>query len=233
MLLRALLLLLLAANLGFLAWRTGWLEPITSIIGLPGPDDGREPQRLALQLHPQAIRLRAAPHGAASEPSPEARQTPPVAAPVCLEAGPFGSAERTPLETALRGMQPAVRWEWREAVPGWWLAMGPFPDREAMRIKREELLRRGVNPETVSRGPLLLLVLGRYAQRGEADAQLAAFHTRGVRSARVLAPPGSSDAQFLLRVPAAGTEQEAPLQALIREQPGAPRFAACTPGSSG
>ncbi|RZU00610.1 SPOR domain-containing protein [Rivibacter subsaxonicus] len=248
MLLRSLFLLLLVANLGFLAWRTGWLEPVTSAVGLPGPGDGREPQRMAQQLQPQAIKLLAAPPSATVVPAdsqpaatPDAAASEPLSdaqraassATACLEAGPFGSAERAPVETALRGVQPAVRWEWREAVPGWWLAMGPFPDREAMRNRREELLRRGVTPETVSSGPLLLLVLGRYAQRGEADAQLAALNARGVRSARVLAPPGSGEAQYLLRVPAANAEQQEQLQALTREQSSAHRFAACAPGNGG
>lgn len=234
MLLRTLLLLLLAANAGFYAWRAGWLEPVSAAIGLPGPTQGREPQRLAQQVRPDAIKLLPARPAAAAEsaaaPVPASAASGPADTTVtaCLEAGPFRADERTLVENALREVQPALRWEWRDAAPGWWLAMGPFPDRESVTRKREELQRRGITPEAVNSGGAVLLVLGRYAQRTEADAQLLAMTARGVQSARVLAPPtGSQPTQQLLRVPAADAAQQERLAALTREQTPASRFAPC------
>ncbi|MDE1948617.1 MAG: hypothetical protein KGI35_08395, partial [Burkholderiales bacterium] len=51
--LRALVVLLLLANLLFFLWTRGTLAP-----ALPPPHQGeREPERLAAQLHPEAIRV--------------------------------------------------------------------------------------------------------------------------------------------------------------------------------
>ena len=50
--LRALVALLLVANLGFWAWRTGALEGL----GL-GPARERDPTRLAQQIRPEAVRV--------------------------------------------------------------------------------------------------------------------------------------------------------------------------------
>ena len=233
MLLRTFLLLLLAANVGFYAWREGWLEPVTAAVGLPGPHEGREPQRLAQQVRPDAIKLLPA-RPAASAPVIPAAPAEPASSPTdtattaCLEAGPFKADERAPVENALRDVQPALRWEWRDAAPGWWLAMGPFSDRETVTRKRDELQRRGIKPESVNSGGAVLLVLGRYAQRTEADLQLLAMTARGVQSARVMAPPtGSEPQQQLLRVPAADAAQQDQLVALTREQSAAHRFAPC------
>lgn len=241
MLLRALLLLLLAANLGFVAWSQGWLEPLTTAVGLPGPDDGREPQRLAQQVRPEAIQLLPARGATTAAPAAEPASAPAdgasaAAAPngvtACLEAGPFGADERTPVENALREVQPTLRWEWRDVAPGWWLALGPFPDRDSANRRLDELQRRGIKPEAVDSGAAMLLVLGRYAQRVEADAQLTALTARGVRGARVLAPPtGSEPQRQMLRVPAADPQQQERLFSLTREQSPAHRFAPCAGGA--
>ena len=69
---RALVALLLLANLLFLALAQGWLQPAAGL----WPQQEREPQRLAAQLHPEIVRV-----------------LPPAAAPVCLQAGPFGAAQ--------------------------------------------------------------------------------------------------------------------------------------------
>jgi hypothetical protein len=50
---RALTLLLLLANLGFLALSRGWLEPYAGL----STQHQREPQRLAAQLNPQSVRV--------------------------------------------------------------------------------------------------------------------------------------------------------------------------------
>jgi hypothetical protein len=85
--LRALVVLLLLANLGYWAWSRGALPAGW----LPPPPDGgaqREPQRRAAQLRPESIELLKP-----GAPPPAAAPAPPVApALACLQAGPFGDA---------------------------------------------------------------------------------------------------------------------------------------------
>ena len=51
--LRALVLLLVAANLAFFAWSRGWLAPML----MPPMSSEREPERLGQQLRPESVRL--------------------------------------------------------------------------------------------------------------------------------------------------------------------------------
>ncbi|WP_119155918.1 hypothetical protein [Caldimonas tepidiphila] len=85
--LRWLLAVLLAANLGFLAWSQGWLGAL-----LPGPDDQREPERLERQVQPELIRLgkaqlRVVEPGRSATPAPAASQPARSAAPASAPAG--------------------------------------------------------------------------------------------------------------------------------------------------
>lgn len=61
--LRALVILLVLANLGTYAWQTGWLAPW----GL-APSAGHEPQRVDQQLRPEAVRLLNGPRPATGAP---------------------------------------------------------------------------------------------------------------------------------------------------------------------
>jgi hypothetical protein len=65
--LRWLLALLIAANLGVWAWSQA---AITHALGLPAWDSQREPERLARQVHPEAIRLLPAPSKRAAASTP-------------------------------------------------------------------------------------------------------------------------------------------------------------------
>jgi hypothetical protein len=89
--LRAALLLLVLANGLFLAWTQGWLAPAL----IPPDQAGREPQRLALQVNPQQIRVLSP--AAASEAAVAAQ----AAQQRCLEAGPFDAAARAEAEALL------------------------------------------------------------------------------------------------------------------------------------
>ena len=85
---RALVALLLLANLLFLALAQGWLQP------LAGLSTQREPQRLTAQVHADLVRV-----------------LPPSAAPACLQAGPFDAAQAEAAETVLAQAQlPAGSW---------------------------------------------------------------------------------------------------------------------------
>lgn len=96
--LRALLALLLLANLAWWGATHGWLPASW----LPFPDDQaqREPGRLARQVRPEAVTIRPAGTGSAAPPA-------------CLQTGPFATTEElATAEAALLGAGlPASRWE--------------------------------------------------------------------------------------------------------------------------
>jgi hypothetical protein len=212
--LRTLVALLLAANLGFYAWTQGWLDPL---VGASSQGE-REPERLQHQVHPERVRLlpaRAAAASAASAASTVAEAAP---ATECLEAGPYADAELAAAESALRAAGvPAGRWA-QSAIerPGVWLVyMGRFPDREGQQRKAAELQRMRVSFEEVHGAPQLEpgLSLGRFEDRAAADGALAQFTQRGVHTARVVAltPPRQ---MHLLRVDQADAALQAQLLGL-------------------
>lgn len=149
--LRALVVVLILANLGFFAWREGWLG---------GPwshaHAGREPERIKAQVHPE--RLVVEPPMAASVPAmgkdletaddapatadsssapASGTDTPPrpgngaaagrasavavAAGPVCLEAGPFSLAEQRQVTPQLNQLASGSWTLQNVAVQGLWL----------------------------------------------------------------------------------------------------------------
>jgi hypothetical protein len=91
---RALLALLLLANLGFFALTRGWLEPYVGLSTLRE----REPQRLQAQIHAPSVRVldpKAAPSVASS----------------CLRSGPFTAEQIDAAEAWLAKAQlPVSAW---------------------------------------------------------------------------------------------------------------------------
>lgn len=228
--LRLLVGALLIANLAFWAWTQ---PAITAALG-GAPPDGREPERLARQLQPEAVRV--VPLAAASSASgPAAGATagsgaevaaavPPEAL-ACLETPPLAAAQVASAVQALQAVGvPAGGWvELRRERPGrWMLYMGRFSDRDqaarkgselaAMRLPFEELLVGDWAPG---------LRLGEFGSAAEAQARLNQLQGRGVRTARVvtLSPPGQELRLRADRLPAVAAER---LQAAER--------AASTPG---
>jgi hypothetical protein len=204
--LRALLLLLLAANLLFFAWTRGLLEP-----AWPPPGHGeREPERLAAQVRPESVVV--------VKPGASSAEAAPAPRPVCLEAGPLGDAELGPAVEALKGAGlPEGSWQ-QEALEGvgtWAVYFGPFADAAALRAKEEELARLKLAVRPVTAPPELMpgLMLAPVGERAAADAELAALAERGVRSAKVVALP-PAPVQHWLRVRQADAELQARLLAL-------------------
>jgi hypothetical protein len=184
--LRWLVVLLLAANLGFYAWTRGWLDPVAG----PAAQGEREPERVGRQLHPEAVQLLSPRAASIAEAAASA------GAVACLEAGPFADPELAAAEDALRqaGIADSL---WQSASvdrPGVWLVyMGRFADREALQRKSGELKRLRVEAEELHDAPEHEpgLSLGRFNDRAAADAALAQATQHGVHSAKVLAltPP--------------------------------------------
>jgi hypothetical protein len=210
--LRWAVLLLLVANGVLFAWSRGWLGDA------PG-GDAREPERVAHQVRPEAVRLLSAPGPAAAL----------AATPSCVEAGPFRAGEAAAAEQAVASMLPAGSWSRVQVErPGRWiLYMGRFPNGEALAARRAELANQRVDAEALQGQPEYEpgLVLSTHESTAAAEAALERLAQRGVRGARVLmlAAPATD---VLLRVDRGGPEQRA--QALAARAPAlGTGFSAC------
>jgi hypothetical protein len=203
--LRIAVVLILAANLLFFVWARGWLAPLVE----PPQHGEREPERLARQVRPESIRVLPPQAGNAASAALRA---------ACLEAGPFSDADIGIAEAALLGAGvPALAWlrDQVQQAPVWLVYMGPFADAAALRAKDEELRRLKLAPEEL-RGPPELtpgLVVSRHASEAAAEAALAQFAQRGVRTARVVALP-PPPLQHWLRVARADARLQERLLAL-------------------
>ncbi len=236
---RALVAVLLIANLAFWAWSAGALDGI----GL-GPAQERDPARMALQVQPEAVRVVPAAVATALAPSASgragAKTGEAIAAPQCLEAGPFAAAAIEAAERALAAAAlPEGSWlrSQLELAAQYAVVLGPFASRESMRQKSEEIARLRLVTEALelpgeaSAGKSQsVLALGRYDSRTAADAALAALGQRGVRTARVaMLRPAISENR--LRVPNATAAQAEQLRALSDPALGS-GFGPCGAGAS-
>jgi hypothetical protein len=180
--LRLLVVLLALANLAFYAWTQGALD---NLIGLRAEGD-REPDRLAKQVRPEALRVLSAASAAAATAAAAAAEP----APVCLEAGPYTPAQIAAAEGVLQTVLPSGSWSSQKAeVPAVWIVyMGKYSSRDALVKKTDELKRLKIPFEEVRNAPELEdgLALGRYDNRAAADKALADVAQRGVRTARVV-----------------------------------------------
>ena len=163
---RALLLALLLVNLVFFAWSQGWMAGA----GL-GPVTQREPQRLALQIHPEQVQVTPltsasamptspasapapAPSTPASTPSapadntsaPQTEAAAQTAKTVCRQIGPYGAMETDALAQAQAalaraGLQAKAH---HTPVPAQWMVLlGPFPSQSAMRAALDQITQQG------------------------------------------------------------------------------------------
>ena len=182
--LRAVVVLLLLANLGFYAWTEGWLD---AVVGARAIGD-REPERLNRQVKPESVRI--LPPSAASEPAPVTLS--------CLEAGPFSDTEAAAAQSAVQAVLPVGSWVTvKSDKPGVWIVyMGKYANRDALSKKEDELNRRRVQYEEMLDNPTLVpgLSLGRFDDKASATKALDQFAQQGIRTARVveLSPPSSS-----------------------------------------
>ena len=177
--LRLIVLLLLLANGGYYAWSQGLLLPW----GV-GPAQQSEPQRLAQQIRPEALRvvkpdeLKKLESTAALGPKP----------PECLQAGPLDDAQVNALKPVLDSW-PTNAWLLDTVVepPRWIIYMGRYAGVEQLARKRAELRQLGVSFEPLSNAELEPgLSLGGFASQTDANQQLEALAGRGVRTARVV-----------------------------------------------
>jgi hypothetical protein len=177
--LRFFVLILLLLNLGYYAWT----HELLRAWGL-GPLAQTEPQRLALQIRPEDVRIVGRKEAQRMEaPQPEARAS------QCVVAGPFDEKQATAWREALAGALTPDVWA-LEAVlqPARWIIyMGRYESADALAKKKAELKTINVSSESL-RSPSLApgLSLGGFDTQADASAALIALAQRGVRTARVL-----------------------------------------------
>jgi hypothetical protein len=189
--LRLIVLLLLLANGGYYAWSQGYLLPW----GV-GPVQQAEPQRMAQQMRPEAVRVlkgdefREVESVAAQGPRP----------PECLASPTLDEPAVTALRTLLVGW-PSGSWSLEQQLepPRWIIYMGKFAGVEQVARKRGELRQVGVSFEPLSNPELEPgLSLGGFPTEVAAMQQLEVLVERGVRTARVLQERPEQRGQRLL-----------------------------------
>jgi hypothetical protein len=177
--LRLAVLLLLLANALYFAWTQGLLLGWGA-----GPVQQSEPQRMAQQIRPEAVRVLRPDEARRIEAAAAAA----TRAPECLAAGPFDITQSSALRTLLEAW-PAGSWQLEPMVePGRWIVyMGKYATADMVTRKKGELRQLGITFDTLANPALEPgLSLGGHPTEAEARRQLEALVERGVRTARVV-----------------------------------------------
>lgn len=180
--LRLTVLVLLLLNGVYFAWSQGFLAGLGF-----APAQESEPQRVAQQVRPEALRLLTAKElrSTAIEAEPRANGKPDE----CLQAGLFNETEGEALRSALVTSWPAGSWALEDAtIPARWIVyMGKYASTEDLAKKRAQLAALNLKFEPLTNPALRLgLSLGGFDSKDAASEALDAFARRGVRTARVV-----------------------------------------------
>lgn len=199
--LRFLILALLLLNALYFAWSQGLLTRL----GL-APATQTEPQHLAQQIQPEAVRLLTPDEQTALLQAPLKPQPPGVAVlpGVCLQVGLFDEGQGVQLRSLLSASWPPGSWRLEPAVePARWIVyMGKFTSLEDLAKKRAQLAALNLRWESLTNPSLVPgLSLGGYETQAAANTALEAFSRRGVRTARVVQERAEVRG-LLLRLPA-------------------------------
>ena len=203
--LRWLVVVLLLANGAYFAWSQGDLRGQ----GL-GPLQEGEPQRLAQQIQPDAVRI-LSPEEARSRVASTSAQEP-----TCLQSSVLDEAHAAQVRAVVTEGLPPGSWSLDPAVvPARWIVyMGQYPDEQAVEKKKAELRNRRVSFQALDNAALEPgLSLGSFASEAAASAALAELGQRGIRTARVVQERPEKPGQRL-RLPALDDAQRARLEAL-------------------
>lgn len=217
--LRLLALVLLLANGLYYAWGHGLLRAY----GL-GPATQSEPQRLAQQMAPEAVRLLSAAEFRHIEEEVKQDQAPKE----CLQAGPFDAAQAAALRQTLGQILPQNSWVLEESplAERWIVYMGKYAAPELLAKKRAEVAAMNLKPESLGNAALEPgFSLGGFAAKADAELELARLASRGLHTARVVQERTASLA-YLLRLPAVGAELK-PKVSEVRSALGSQSLHAC------
>ena len=209
--LRALVLALLLANGLYLAWGQGLL----AAYGF-APARQAEPERLAQQIRPEALRLLAPGPAAPAPPSTGLASNTAVAGESCLQVGVFTDRQVNALRPRLQASLPPGSWSFESSgEPGRWVIyMGKYVSKQAMNRKRQMLDQLGISHEPPA-SPRLKpgLSLGSFNSKTEAEQALEAMMQRGLRSAKVVPERPELPSQWL-KLPQVNAVIRAKLEAL-------------------
>jgi hypothetical protein len=203
---RALFLLLVAANLALYAW---WHY------GAPADAAASAPR--ARQIEPEKLRVIAPldlpPPAAPRKPAP----APVAAAAACLEWGSFTIADTPRAEQALEPLALGERMAQRrtEERAGWWVFIPSMGSRQGALTKAQELRNLGIDQYFIVQEEgehRWALSLGVFRNEEAALTHLAALRARGVRSALV----GARET-VVQKVWLQVKNVDAPLQARLKE----------------
>jgi hypothetical protein len=188
---RTVFFLLLAANLGFLAWTYFGADRAST-----------EAQLMEQQLNPQAIRLlgekqlsalaaeRAKQPTERAKPAPPPPPPPKVAVAPCLELGAFNPGDVPRVQQVLDPLALGPRLSQRRAeeIANYWVFMPPQGSRQAATRKSAELRKLGVEDFFILQEDpkfRFAISLGVFKTEEAAQARLAELRKKGVRTARV------------------------------------------------
>lgn len=201
---RALFLLLLAANLALFAW---WRY-------YAAPEAAGDPEPMRRQISPEKIRVVGSEELARLPAAKPKAEAPPRA---CLEWGGFALAEAPRAEQALEPLALGARLAQRrtEETAGWWVFIPPQGSRAGALKKTAELKSLGIEEYFVVQdegAARWAISLGVFRTEEAAKSRLEALRARGVRSAQT----GEREAQ-VAKVWFQVRGAEVPLQAKLRE----------------
>lgn len=199
--LRFAVLLLVLVNGLYFAWSQGLLRAYGF-----APAVQAEPQRLAQQIRPEALRVLTPTEAQRVQNQVAADQAPKE----CLTAGVFDDAQATPLRHAMESALPADAWTLEPVVvPARWIVyMGKFANAEGVAKKRAELAVMNLVPQPVHNPDLELgLSLGSFDSQAGANAELAKLQLRGIRTARVVQEQAETRG-YMLRLPALSADMK-------------------------
>lgn len=217
--LRLLILALVLLNGLYFAWSQSLLKPLGW-----APAEQSEPQRLAQQLRPEAVRILSAVEADKVEAQVKAELAPKE----CLQAGPFEDAELPTLRQALESSLPSGSWTLDAVrVPERWIVyMGKYPNAEALARKKAELANMNLNLEPLRNPALEIgLSLGGFETQTAATEQLGRLTQRGIRTAKVVQERAESRVTQLRL--AAVSESLKPRLAELKVAMAGKAFAAC------
>lgn len=222
--LRAIVVLLFLANVGYLAWTQGWLHR-----WVWSPGGAVDLQYLPGQVAAQSLRVLSSEEVKRIESTLKDK----IVAGQCLVAGPFDAARSELVHEQLSGLLPAQSWVVESSIESaggqvsrWVVYMGPYATTDALAKKQTELRALATKFEVLQPACALPgISLGSFASRGEAERRLQGL-PKGIRTARVVPPQGAASCQTF-RVPAADSAMRTALDDLAARVPVIGSFRPC------
>jgi hypothetical protein len=171
-------LFLLLTNVWVWAWLHHWLGPF-----FPAPAQGREPQRLMQQIHPERISVVRA-------LGQEDRNAVSNGALLCLETGYLTPQEGLRQAAALEHLQVPkanMRWVDPDGPSRWVVYMGKYSSESDLVRKKEEIKRRQLTFWEAKPEHFPGLVLATFDSESKAEAELMRLKEKDLHTAKVMA----------------------------------------------